>query len=565
MRNITDGELKNASLSQLKCICDEIRKEIIDTVSHCGGHLSSNLGTVELTVALHRVFSFPRDQIIFDVGHQCYAHKLLTGRADAFYSLRQRNGVSGFPKRDEGDCYGTGHAGTAISAALGFAKARDLKGENNHVIALVGDGSFNNGLIYEALNSLRILNTPVLIVLNDNDMSISRTVGGMHDMLDACKTAQSRDCIRFFEGFGLQYRGVFDGHDLEELTKELSEAKNLLRNGSVLFHVRTHKGYGLPFCDPTETHGISVDRDNRKLYATALGEELSFLAEKNEKIVAITAAMTDSLGLRAFFERFPERAFDVGICEEHASILASSMAAAGMKPYYAIYSTFLQRAFDEVIHDVCAQNLPVTFCIDRGGVGGHDGETHQGVFDLSYLSMIPNLTVAVPKDISEFRAMLRLSETYPAPLAIRYPQLGSESGETSVEIGKFEVLHSSMSNIIVFASGERCISLAQEIRETCNRDAIDFSLVNARFVKPLDEAFLSKVSQSVVITMEDNVLIGGMGDAVARYYRGSDKKVFSFGYRDEFIPHGNPNELMRDFGLNPQDVMECIGRHYARR
>lgn len=568
MRNITDRELKNASLSQLESICDELRNEIVDTVSHCGGHLSSNLGAVELTVALHRVFCFPKDKIIFDVGHQCYAHKLLSDRAESFHTLRKRGGISGFPKRSESeyDCYGTGHAGTAISAALGFAKARDLHRENFEVIALVGDGSFNNGLIYEAFNSLRVLKTPILIILNDNDMSISETVGGMHDMLDALKSGGTREGVDLFEGFGLQYCGVYDGHDLSQLIPALESAKSQLKNGCVLFHVHTRKGCGLPFCEnsPTQTHGVSVTSDNRMEYAAALGEELTAIASRNENVVAITAAMTDSLGLRGFFNHFADRAFDVGICEEHASILTAAMAAAGMKPYFAIYSTFLQRAFDEIIHDVCVQNLPVTFCIDRGGVSGNDGETHQGVFDLSYLSMIPNLTIAIPKDIGEFRAMLRMSECFQTPLAIRYPHLGCDRAVSSVEIGKFEVLHSNMSNIILLAAGERCIGSAERIRRKLNREGIDFQLVNARFLKPLDTQFLQSVTQSVVITMEDNVLIGGLGDAVARFYRGSEKKIFSFGYRDEFIPHGNPDELMREFGLGEEEIIACIRSHYAR-
>lgn len=569
MRNITDRELKNASLSQLKSICDELRTEIAETVSHCGGHLSSNLGVVELTVALHRVFAFPKDKIIFDVGHQCYAHKLLSGRADRFHTLRQRGGISGFPKREESeyDCYDTGHAGTAISAALGFAKARDLQGDDHQVVAFVGDGSFNNGLIYEALNSLHILNTSVFILLNDNDMSISQTVGGIHDMLSDIKCGRGQEGKKLLESFGLQYYGVYNGHDLQSLLPAMEEAKKQLKHGSVLFHVHTRKGCGLPFCEnsPMTTHGVSVSQTIKKTYAEALGEELSALADRNPNIVAVTAAMTDSLGLRGFFQRFENRAFDVGICEEHASILAASLAAGGMKPYYAIYSTFLQRAYDEVIHDICAQNLPVTFCIDHGGVSGSDGETHQGVFDLSYLSMIPNLTIAMPKNISEFRQMIRMSEKFNAPLAIRYPQVGTEGESTPVEFFKFEVLHSNMSNIIVFAEGERCLLLAEKVQKICQSDSIDFTLVNVRFLKPLDKDYLKNVTQSVIITLEDNVLCGGLGDAIARFYRDGDKKIFSFGFRDEFIPHGDVEGLMSEFGLNAEEIAECIRSQYESR
>ena len=591
MREIENGELKSASLSQLKELCGELREEILATVSRCGGHLSSNLGAVELTVALHRVFDFPRDKIVFDVGHQCYAHKLLSGRAGAFGTLRQEGGLSGFPKRSESeyDCYGTGHAGTAISAALGFAKARDLKGEKGAVIALVGDGSFNNGLIYEALNSLKILNTRILIILNDNGMSISETVGSMAAVLKEMRegtedagaiegspnaarregeTSIPEGDVRLFEHFGLTYMGVVNGHDMGGLLASLERAKHALEKGSVLLHVHTRKGYGHAFAEraPTETHGVGAGGGAE--YSRALGEELTALAKTDSRIVAVTAAMTDSLGLRGFFETFPERAFDVGICEEHAAVLSASLAAAGMRPYYAIYSTFLQRAYDEIVHDVCAQNLPVVFCVDRAGVTGRDGETHQGVFDLSYLTPIPNLTIAVPKDISEFRAMLRMSVHVDGPLAIRYPREGSEGvklPETDIEIGKFEILHSTMSDIVFLAAGERCLNIARRVLKRAQNEGLDFTLVNARFVKPLDEGLLSSLKAHTVITVEDNVLIGGLGDSVARFYRGSGKEVVSFGYPDVFIPHGAPCDLMREYGLDEERIFACVRERYARR
>lgn len=570
MRNISVGELKNASLEQLKGICEELREEIYSTVSVCGGHLSSNLGAVELTVALHRTFSFPHDKIVFDVGHQCYTHKLLSGRAGSFHTLRQRGGISGFPKREESeyDCYDTGHAGTAISAALGIAKARDLKGEDFDVLALIGDGSFNNGLVYEALNSLSILNTRVLIILNDNGMSISPTVGGTHDVLDELKQGDAPLAGgRLFERFGLQYLGIYNGNDFEDLLPAIERAKDMLQNGSVLLHVLTKKGQGYPFCEnaPMQTHGVGPRSGNKPYeYSAALGEELLTLAEKDERIIAVTAAMTDSLGLRPFFKRFPERSIDVGICEEHASVLCAALAAEGMKPYYAIYSTFLERSFDEIIHDVCGQKLPVTFCIDRAGVSGEDGETHQGVFDLSYLSLIPNLAVAIPKDVGEFRAMLRLSANYPLPLAIRYPKEGEEGEICDVQIGEFELLHSTLSDIALIFAGERCYRIAQEVFERAQEKEIDFTIVNARFIKPLDEKLLASLQAKYVITLEDNALIGGLGDAIARYYRSSEKSVVSFGYCDTFIPHGAPHLLMREYGLNPDDILRVIER-YARR
>ncbi len=568
MRSVGSAELKSASISQLKDICERLRGEILRTVAVCGGHLSSNLGAVELTVAIHRTFSLPNDKLVFDVGHQCYAHKLLSGRAEKFSTLRKEGGLSGFPKRDESeyDCYDTGHAGTAISAALGLAKARDLRGEGGEVIALVGDGSFNNGLIYEALNSLHILNTRILIILNDNGMSISPTVGGTHDILSELKEGGEND-VRLFERFGLRYLGPYNGNDLDELLPAMEEAKELLKTESVLLHVKTRKGQGHSFCEqsPMETHGISpAGTERAKEYSEALGEELSRLAETNPKIAAVTAAMTDSLGLRGFFEKFKERAFDVGICEEHACVLAASLAAGGMKPYYAIYSTFLQRAFDEIIHDVCGQNLPVTFCVDRAGITGADGETHQGVFDLSYLSFIPNLTVAIPKDVGEFRAMLRASETFDGPLAIRYPKEGRDGAVLPVEIGKFEILHSTISDIILFAAGERCIDLANGILARAKENGCDFTLVNARFLKPLDEKMLASRSERFVFVLEDNVRVGGLGDAIARFYRGDGREIFSYGYGDAFIPHGDIPSLTKKHGLDAdailREVLRCARR-----
>ncbi len=571
MRNVTKQEVHNASIPQLKQLCEEMRKEIFSTVSSCGGHLSSNLGIVELTVALHRVFDFPHDKIVFDVGHQCYPHKLLSGRAEKFHTLRKSGGISGFPKRAESayDCYDTGHAGTALSAALGIAKARDLKCDKFQVIALIGDGSFNNGLIFEALNSLRILNTNILIILNDNGMSISPTVGGTYEVLSEMKEgAAPIEDIKLFERFGLTYMGVYNGNDFNSLLPALVQAKEKLSEQSVLLHVTTKKGQGYSFCErePQETHGVSPNTKKATLkeYSSALGDELTNLAHSDKRIVAVTAAMTDSLGLRGFFDAYPDRAFDVGICEEHASVLCAALASEGLKPYYAIYSTFLQRAFDEIIHDVCGQDLPVTFCIDRAGITGADGETHQGIFDLSYLSFIPNLTIAIPKDIGEFRAMLRMSSQYPHPLAIRYPREGIEGQVNALEIGKFEILHSNVSNIILFAAGERCLTIAKNIQLCAQKEGIDFTVINARFLKPLDEELLLSRKEKYIVTLEDNVLIGGLGDAINRFYMNSGKTVRNFGYRDAFIPHGETSALSRDYGLNEEEVLACIREFYAR-
>lgn len=563
--------VKGASFEQLHKLCDEMRERIFTTVSECGGHLSSNLGAVELTVALYRVFDFPKDKIVFDVGHQCYPHKLLSGRAERFSTLRKEGGLSGFPKRSESefDCYDTGHAGTAVSAALGIAKARDLKGEDFSVIAFVGDGSFNNGLVYEALNSLKILNTPILIILNDNGMSIAPTVGGTHDILSEMNGAGGGKNVALFEQFGIQYLGLYDGNNVEESIYALEKAKGLLKNGSVLLHVHTKKGYGYAFCEnaPDVTHGISPTKNVKdEEYSTALGEELTTLAQKNDRIVVITAAMTDSLGLRGFFDKFPERSFDVGICEEHASVLCAAMATEGLKPYYAIYSTFLQRAYDEIIHDVCGQNLPVTFCIDRAGITGADGETHHGVFDLSYLALIPNLTVAIPSCISEFRAMIKWSETFEKPLAIRYPRSGEavEMEIPPIEYGKFDVLHSSMSDITIIAAGERPLSFAKNVLAKRQKEGKDFTLINARFLKPLDEALLSSVSSKYVITIEDNVEIGGLGAAINRFYLNQGKIIRNFAYHDAFIPHGGIVSLSEKFGVSEAEIDKYLEEIYAR-
>lgn len=565
LETIKATDIKKLSVAKKEELCDELRKKIISTVNACGGHLSSNLGTVELTVALFSEFDFPRDKIIWDVGHQCYAYKLLSGRYDRFDSLRKRGGISGFPKREESnfDCYDTGHAGNSISAALGIAKARDLKHENYRVIAVVGDGSFNNGLIYEALNSLSVLKTNILIILNDNDMSISPTVGSVHEILseknanEICKNKN----VELIEQFGVQYIGGVNGNDLRELTEALRRADEALKKNSVLLHIKTKKGRGYDFCEenPTATHGVSPNGVKKEReYSDYLGEKMKELARKDSNVVVVTAAMTDALGLRGFFNDFPARAFDVGICEENAAVLCAAMASGGLKPYYAIYSTFLQRSFDELVHDVCAQDLPVTFCIDRGGISGSDGETHQGVFDLSYLSFIPNMCIAVPKDGEELKEMLEFSLTYSHPLAIRYPRTASASfgKKRKIEVGTFEYLtEKNNSEVTVLACGERALTTAFSIREECK---IPFDIVNARFVKPIDEQLLSSIQSKCIITLEDNVRMGGLGDQINRFYSGSEKIVKTFAYIDKFIPQGTVEQLQKEFGEDPEEIKEYI-------
>lgn len=568
--NISNGQIKKMSLPQLSDLCEHLRQKIFTTVIKNGGHLSSNLGTVELTVALHYVFNFPEDKLIFDVGHQCYTHKLLSCRADRFDTIRKKGGLSGFPKREESeyDCYNTGHAGTSVSAALGIAKARDIAGKNFNVIAVIGDGSFNNGLIYEAFNSLKLLNTNILIILNDNGMSISPTVGSMHEYLDVLAQEQgssekSDRRAYIFERFGLSYDGVYDGNDLEQMITKLTEIKERLKRQSVILHILSKKGKGYAFCEenPEATHGISANSSYVPTeYSQVLGKTLTELAGKNDKIVAVTAAMTSSLGLGDFFEKYPDRSVDVGICEEHAMILCSAMAAEGLKPYYAVYSTFLQRSFDEIVIDMCSQNLPVTLCVDRAGISGADGETHQGVFDLSFLSFIPNLTIAVPKDIIEFEALLKFSAEFQAPLAIRYPRESRQVFETHSEIicGKWEELICGDGKFVIIACGERCVSLSLDAAFRLKETGVNVRVINARFVKPLDEEILVNLKENYILTVEDNMMIGGFGSLIDGYFSKGNKIIKNFAYADNFIPQGRVDELMYDCGVSSDAIVEYI-------
>ncbi len=567
-------DLKNMNEEQLNALCDRLRNKIIDTVMKNGGHLSSNLGMVELTVALHYVFDFPKDKIIFDVGHQCYTHKLLSGRADRFDTLRKLGGISGFPKREESeyDCYNTGHAGTSVSAALGIAMAKEIRGKDFNVIAVIGDGSFNNGLVYEAFNSVSEINSKILIIINDNHMSITPTVGSMHEYLETLSAeneqrAKKKRHETIFERFGLSYDGVYDGNDLHCMIEKLTDIKQKLRTQSVILHVVTKKGKGYLYCEenPQETHGISAGRVKSAEYSEVLGKTLTDMAERDGRIVAVTAAMTPSLGLSGFFEKFPERSIDVGICESHAAVLCAGLASQGMRPYYAVYSTFLQRAFDQVVVDVCSQNLPMTLCIDRAGISGSDGETHQGEFDLSFLSLIPNLTIAVPKDVDEFKAMLEGSADFGMPLAIRYPKDGFRTFENcgAFAFGKWEKLREG-EDCAIIACGERMISLAMAAARAAANEGVECSVINARFVKPLDEDMLSRISSRHIITMEDNALIGGLGSLIDSYFCGGGKVIKNFAYPDEFIPHGSVKELIAKYGISIKTVSDYIIEHAHR-
>lgn len=571
LENISDAQLKKMNLRELLALSAEIREKITSTVLSNGGHLSSNLGVVELTVALHYVFDFPKDKIIFDVGHQCYPHKLLSGRESDFSTLRKKGGLSGFPKREESeyDCYNTGHAGTSVSAALGIAKARDVKGEDFSVIAVIGDGSFNNGLVYEAFNSLRLLNTNILLILNDNGMSIAPTVGSMHEYLELLSEdiahREKRDKhAKIFERFGFRYDGVYDGHDLGILVQKLTEIKERLRYESIILHVITKKGKGYLFCEenPEKTHGISIAKADEvsNEYSEVFGKKLVSLAASDERIVAVTAAMTSSLGLSEFFDTFPRRAIDVGICEEHATILCASMATQGLKPYYAVYSTFLQRSFDEIIIDICSQNLPVTLCIDRAGISGADGETHQGVFDLSFLSLIPNLTIAVPKDVKELEEFLEFSKDFNAPLAIRYPREGKRifRQRSKIIVGKWEYLSQGDGKYAIIASGERALTCAAESAEKLSVEGIHVTVINARFVKPLDHELLNNLKETFIVTVEDNILIGGLGSLIDSCLCSSGKIIKNFAYGDRFISQGGVEELMQEQGVCSTEIINYI-------
>ncbi len=571
LENITSKQIKEMTLPQLTSLCEEVRQMIISTVYKNGGHLSSNLGAVELIVAMHYVFDFPEDKVIFDVGHQCYTHKLLSGRYDKFNTIRKKGGISGFPKREESeyDCYNTGHAGTSISAALGIAKARDINKQNFNVIAVIGDGSFNNGLVYEAFNSLRLLNTNILVILNDNGMSIAPTVGSIHEYLEVLSASYEHKVKKekhanIFERFGFAYDGVYDGNDLAVMIKRLAAVKEKLKTQSVILHILSKKGKGYSFCEenPEATHGISIGSSDSvsKEYSEVLGEKLCQLAEKDSRIVAVTAAMTTSLGLGGFFEKYPERSIDVGICEEHATILCAAMATENLKPYYAVYSTFLQRSFDEIAIDICSQNLPVTLCIDRAGISGPDGETHQGVFDLSFLNPIPNLAIAVPKDLKEFEDMLEFSAGYEAPLAIRYPREGKRifKQHSPIVRGKWEELTVGGGNAVIIACGEQPVTLALAAAEILDKERVAVRVINARFVKPLDTELLKELKEKNIITVEDNMLIGGFGSQINCFFAGDGKIIKNFAYKDCFIPHGGRCELMEDYGVSCKAITDYI-------
>ncbi|MEN6520452.1 MAG: 1-deoxy-D-xylulose-5-phosphate synthase [Armatimonadota bacterium] len=606
----TPSDLKGLSQSELAVLSEEMRQKIITTVSRNGGHLASNLGVVELAIALHTVFNSPQDKILWDVSHQSYPHKLLTGRVDKFSTLRQKDGLSGFMRRDESeyDAFGSGHASTSISAALGLAKARDLRGGSESVIAVIGDGAMTGGLAFEGLNNAQDLNTDVIVVLNDNEMSIAENVTALSYHLAKLRMAplyrnlesRAKSTLEkyplgkhltrtaeglshgvthlfgsktgvMFEEFGFQYLGPIDGHNITLLKEVLENARKM--HGPVLVHVLTVKGKGYDFAEANSRrfHGIppftisdgKIEKGNGHVtFKQAFQETLIELAEEDPRIVAITAAMPDGTGLAAFSEKFPGRFYDVGIAEEHAVTFAAGLAAGGMRPVVAIYSTFLQRAYDQIIHDVCLQHLPVVFAIDRAGLVGEDGPTHHGVFDLSYLRHIPGLIVAAPRDTNELRDVLATALTHDGPIAIRYPRGGGPSEylrktPSMMAIGQSEEMRSG-DDLCIIAVGTT-VYQAIEAAETLEKDGYNVEVINARFVKPLDEKAILDAAERCkrLVIVEDNTTLGGFGSAILELLasKGIVASVKLLGMGDKFIEHGSVRSLKRILGLNAEGIV----------
>ncbi len=607
-----ENDIKKIPKEKYGQLAREIREFLINSISETGGHLGSNLGAVELTMALHLALNLPEDKIVWDVGHQSYTHKLLTGRREGFEHLRQYGGMSGFPKRKESACdsFDTGHSSTSISAGLGLVKARDLAGEKQTVVSVIGDGSLTGGMAYEAMNNAARMDTNFIIVLNDNNMSISENVGGVSSYLNSIRTTESyqdlkdsiyynliktkkgenvAEAIRsvkssikhlvipgmFFEDMGLTYLGPVDGHDIGAMTKVLAEAKRMKRG--VVVHVLTQKGkgYGPAEKHPARFHGaepfdvktgLPKKIREKANYTDVFSTVMCKLGGEDEKIVAITAAMPDGTGLKRFHNMYPKRFFDVGIAEEHAVTFAAGLAAGGFKPVVAIYSSFLQRAYDQMIHDVCIQNMPVVFAVDRAGLVGSDGGTHQGIFDLSYLSSIPNMTVMAPKNKWELSDMMKFATNFGAPIAVRYPRGqaydGLEEFRAPIELGKAEMLYNEKDADICLVAVGSMVETAKEVRESLMADGISCSVCNARFVKPIDEKTMLDIadSHSIVVTMEENVAAGGFGEKV-REVLGKEKKnvtLVSIALPDTYVEHGNVAKLKSILGIDAESIVNRI-------
>lgn len=591
------NDVKALNISECEMLAEEIRQFLVDSLSETGGHLASNLGVVELTIALHRVLEFPQDKLIWDVGHQAYTHKILTGRKDQFATLRKTGGLSGFPKRKESDCdaFDTGHSSTSISAGLGMVRARDLKGEDHTVISVIGDGALTGGMAYEALNNAASLKKNFIVVLNDNEMSITKNVGGMSSYLGNIRTAaaytelkmgvtnvlkkipkvgegmvdalhKTKDSLKqfvipgmLFENMGMTYLGPVDGHNLVQLTKILNEAKR--KPGPVLVHVLTEKGRGYEPAvrHPARFHGAApfeietgLPKSNGKAnYTDIFSTVMRKFGDREPDVVAVSAAMVPGTGLKRFGNMFPDRLFDVGIAEEHAVTFAAGLALGGLRPVVAIYSSFLQRAVDQILHDVCMQKLPVVFAVDRAGLVGSDGETHHGCFDLSYLSMMPNMTLMAPKNKWELSDMMKFAIKQNGPVAIRYPRGeaydGLEDKREPIEMGKSELLYQG-SEIALLAVGSM-VKVAQEVYNNLRAKGQKVTLVNMRFVKPLDTQRLDELAKDheLFVTLEENVKNGGFGEKVLDYFgeQTEGPKVRIVAIEDQFVPHGSVADLMR--------------------
>ena len=612
------NDIKKIPADQLPALAEEIRKFIIESLSKTGGHLASNLGVVELTIAMHRVFDLPKDKLIWDVGHQSYTHKILTGRKDGFETLRREGGISGFPKRSESDCdvFDTGHSSTSISAGVGYVRARELKKENYSVVSIIGDGALTGGMAYEALNNAASLKSNFIIVLNDNEMSITENVGGMSSYLSGLRTASAYtdfkmdvtkalnripgigpgmvDAMRktkssikqiiipgmLFEDMGLTYLGPVDGHNIPQLIKTFQGAKRF--EGPILVHVLTQKGRGYEpaMRHPARFHGagpfdvktgLPVGKSN-PTYTDVFSTVMRKMGDRRKDVAAVTAAMMTGVGLKRFSNMFPDRCFDVGIAEEHAVTFAAALSLGGITPVVAIYSSFLQRAYDQIMHDVCMQNLHVVFAIDRAGLVGYDGETHHGIFDLSYLGSMPNMTILAPKNLWELSDMIKFAVDYDGPIAVRYPRgeayTGLKEFRAPICLGKSEVIHEG-SRVALLAVGSM-VKMAEEVQKQLKeRMDMDAALVNARFVKPIDEELLRSFADTyeLVVTLEENVKDGGFGERVLAF---AEEEDLPFGVEiialpDRFIPHGSVSYQMKQVGFTPEDICGRIEEYYRKQ
>ncbi len=614
------NDIKKLDRDQLPELAEEIREFLIEKISENGGHLASNLGTVELTMALHLVFQLPKDKIVWDVGHQSYTHKILTGRREGFEHLRKYGGMSGFPKRKESacDCFDTGHSSTSISAGLGYAEAREITGDSYKVVSVIGDGAMTGGMAYEALNNASRLKTNFIIVLNDNNMSISENVGGFSRHLGNLRTADAYQGLKegvtnslnkipvvgerivtrirrtksgikqlvipgmLFENMGITYLGPVDGHNIGAMVRTFREAAKV--NGAVIVHVLTKKGKGYLPAErhPARFHGaepfeIETGLPSKKRttanYTDIFSTVMRKLGDRDEKVVAITAAMKDGTGLKRFHNMFPERFFDVGIAEGHAVTFAAGLAAAGLKPVVAVYSSFLQRAYDQILHDVCIQDLPVVFAIDRAGLVGSDGETHQGIFDLSYLSTIPNMSILAPKNKWELSDMMKFAVNFGHPIAIRYPRGKAYDGwkefREKIVYGKSETIYREQ-EIALLAVGSM-VETARQVYEMLKSMGYFCSLINVRFVKPLDTELLEELLENhdFFVTMEENVKSGGFGEHVAQYFNENHAeqmpKIEYVAAPDVYVEHGNVNILKKELGLDAESVVKRIVAAYKRK